>query len=120
MNSKKSKPQPTWSMPMTSIICAACSGKALNRLVLGIVVNEQVERIQTHDAVDIANRAQLIVGQIARCAAKRAAVEWDATKGFCVILTRSQKPLSFRWETSSSMPFSCMRRTASLPTSVRP
>ena len=49
-------------------------GKALNRLVLGIVVNEQVERIQTHDAVDIANRAQLIVGQIARCAAKRAAV----------------------------------------------
>lgn len=56
-------------------------GKALDGLVLWVVIYEDVERIQAHNAVYIAYGAKLIVRKVAEHAAHRTAVGMGCDEG---------------------------------------
>ena len=118
----KSLPMATTSMPPTRFSCRAMATRSSTRLSRPAAagVRNSGQKFSPITPPRSA-RARIISSVRFRGWGLRARqLEWVATKGRLARATTSRKPPSDRWLTSTSIPSSCMRTTASLPKGVKP
>ena len=79
-------------------------GQGPGGLLPGLIVDEAVEGIEPHHAAGVPDGPQLIVRQVPGHPHRARQLEWEAITGPAARSTTSQKPPSFRWDTSTAIP----------------